>query len=253
MFGTLCFKETKKRFKKCIRIEEKNIGEVDFLQVTCFKKLNSKKIEKKLKKRIDTIILSDNISGIQFERIAVYNNTDFLKTIATYTFKNIIRLSGIPSNKLSVCLIDKKGEFTSFAYSLANCASVVKITTDNDEKYNEIAENIYDDFGMNPIISKEISSADLGLDLSENIPKIWFNCPENFAEINKSCVKLGAGLRSYVPKGINQCDFAGVLQNYKDFKRLKLLNADVMIKNKKIYKINKENIKNFLDNNDIYC
>lgn len=248
MFATLDFCKSKKRLSKNIRIEQKNIGEIEFLAITCYKKINCKKIERKLKNRVDTIILSDKIDNVDFENISVYNNEKYLKTISIYTFKNIIKLSGIPSNKLTVCLVDKNGMFADFAYSLANNASVVRIVTERQEFYNDVIERIYDDFGMKPIISNEIINSDLGLDLNGEEPRIWFNSPDNFVLINKDCVKLGAGLKKYVPKGINQCDFAGVIHRYKDFKRLKLLNADVMIKNNGIYKINKDNIKNFLDN-----
>ena len=248
MFATLTFLKSKKRLCKNIRIEEKHIGDIEYLNVVCFKKINKKKIEKKLKNKVDTIILAENINNIEFENIKVYNSDKYLKIISIYTFKNIIRLSNIPLNKLSVCLIDKKGLFADFAYSLANSASIIKIVTDKPEFFIEIKNKIYDDFGMEPIITNEMSDADLGLDLSDSIPKIWFKTPKNFVTIDKSCVALGAGLKKYVPKGINQCDFAGVLQKYKDFRRLKLLNAQVMIKNNGIYKINRDNIKNFLDN-----
>lgn len=247
MFCTLCLEESKKRFCRNLKIEEKQIGEITFLKATVHKKSAIKKFEKKLKNKADTVILSENLKDYQFKNLKVYNNNYFIKNIAKYTFKNIIRLSKIPPNSLTVCIKDSKFEFSELVYSLANSANVIKIITNNFAEYTAICEKIYEDFGMELIITDKVESADLGIDFDCENPRIWFNNPENYAEITKKCVKLSAGLKSYVPKGISECDFAGILQNYKEFKRLKLLHADLMLKNDKFFKINYDNIKNFLD------
>lgn len=253
MFCTLVLEESKKRFCRNLKIEEKQIGEIAFIKVTAHKKSALKKIEKKLKGKADTIILSENLKDFHFNKINVYKNDLFLKSIAKYTFKNIIKLSKIPPNSLSVCIKDSDCEFSDFVYSLANSSNTIKIITDNKEKYEIICNKIYDDFGMNPIISKDFEGVDLGVDFDSENPKIWFKNPKNYAEITKKCVHLSAGLKGYVPKGISECDFAGVLKEYKIFRRLNLLHADLILKNNKFYKINQDNIKNFLDIKEECC
>lgn len=248
MFCTITFEKTKKKFRKNIRIENKSVGSVEYLKVTCFNKINTKKLEKKLSKTTDKIVLSDNIKDISFNKIEIYDNTDFLKNIAVLTFKNIINMTKIPTNKLSLSVTDKKARFTDFVYSLSKKASVIKVSTESLSEYETECKYIYEDFGMQPIISENVLEADLGIDLDKTNPIIWFNTPENYVEITKECVKLGAGLKSYVPKGISECEFAGLLKDYRDFKRLNLITAELMKKNGKFYKINHENIKNFLDN-----
>lgn len=248
MFCTLCLEESKKRFCRNLKTEEKQIGNIAFIKATIHKKSAIKKFEKKIKNKADTVILSENLKGYQFKNLKVYNNDFFIKNIAKYTFKNIVRLSKIPPNSLTVCIKDSKFEFSELVYSLAVSTNVIKIITKNFAEYNIISEKIYDDYGMELIISDSVENADLGIDFDCENPKIWFNTPENYVEITKKCVKLSAGLKGYVPKGISECDFAGMLQNYQEFKRLKLLHADVMLKNDKFFKINYDNIKNFLDN-----
>ncbi len=250
MFCTVCLEESKKRFCRNLIIEEKQIGEITFIKATVRKESALKRFEKKLKKRADTVILSDNLKGYEFKNLKVYNNDSFMKSIAKYTFKNIIRLSKITPNKLCVCICDKYFEFSELVYSLANQVSVLKIITDEKQKYQDLSNKIYDEFGMELILTEQADTADLGIDFNCDNPKIWFNSPDNYAELTKKCVKIGAGLKGYVPKGISECDFAGILQEYKDFKRLKLLHADVMVKNEKFYKINRDNIKNCYDTID---
>ena len=250
MFCTLSLQESKKRFHKNLIIEECKIGDIEFLKIVVYKKTAVKKLEKKLKNKVDTVILSDNLKDLQFKKLKVYNNDAFIKSIAKYTFKNIMKLSKIPTNKLTICITDKECDFSDFVYSLATHATVIKIITDATEKYKDLSEKIYNDFGMLLILTSLAENADLGINFNTDNPRIWFNSPENFAELTKKCVKIGAGLRGYVPKGISECDFAGILRQYNDFRRLKLLHADVMVKNNKFYKINRENIKNFLDNKD---
>ena len=201
-----------------------------------------------MKNKVDTAILSENIDEINFKNIKIYNCSNYLKEVSKSTFEGIINIVKIPINKLSVCVVDRDCEHPDFIYSLANKCSIIKIITNNFEKYLPFAEKIYNDFGMQPIVTSFVDDADLGIDLNSEIPKIWFNNQRNYVHITKKCVKIGIGFRKFVPTGINQCDFAGFLQNYNEFKRLKLVNADMFLRLEKLYKINAENIQNFLDN-----
>ena len=247
MFCTLTYQATKKRFHKNLKIENKTIGEVEYLKAVCYKQIKPSKIENKIKSKVDTIILSSNLSHLEFKNIKIYNDDTFFKNIAISTFKKIISYSNIPANKLTVCLVDKNCNYADFSIYIAKRASVLKIITEN-EKYNDISEKIYDECGMKPIITSSYENCDLGFNLDCENPRVWFKSQDNFAEITKHCVNIGIGLKSLVPKGINPCDFASALQEYNSFKRLRLLEADLMKKNEKYYKINFNNIKNFLDN-----
>ena len=92
MFATLTFLKSKKRLCKNIRIEEKHIGDIEYLNVVCFKKINPKKIEKKLKNKVDTIILAENINNIEFKNIKVYNSDKYLKIISIYWIRIFFRI-----------------------------------------------------------------------------------------------------------------------------------------------------------------
>ncbi len=248
MFCTISLNESKKRFSRNIIIKENTIGEVKYLNVILKKKSLLKKAEKKLKNKVDFAIVSENINELDFKIIKVFDSTSYLKNAAKSTFEKIIDLSNIETNKLSICVVDNNCEHPEFIYNLANKCSIIKIITQNFENYLKIADEIYSDFGMKPIVTSIIDNSDLGIDLSFNEPRIWFNSFDNYAKITKKCVKIGIGFRKLVPNGINQCDFAAVLQNYNEFNRLKLVNADMILKGDKFYKINENNIQNFLDN-----
>lgn len=250
MFCTISLIESKKRFSKNLIINENKIGELTYYSVVIRKKSLLKKVEKKLKNKVDTVIVSDNIdfNEIDFKKLSIYDSSNYFKEIVKSTFKKIIGFSNIPINKLSICVIDYYCEYPEFIYDLADKCSIIKIVTKNFEKYLPFADEIYDDFGMKPIVTSIVDSADLGIDLSSKESRIWFNNYENHAFITKECVKIGIGFNKLVPKGINQCDFASVLQNYKEFNRIKFANTDTIIKSNKLYKINENNIQNFLDN-----
>ncbi len=247
MFATINLEKTKKRLKKSVKIEESKIGEVEFLKVTLFKELSPKKIERKLKNKVDTVILSESLSNNSFNKIKVYDSVDFIKNISAYTFMKIIKLSKIKANDLSVCVVDKKGDYTDFVKSLVKKASLIKIITQNDKDYLTLADEIYDEYGVQLIFSDDIGNCNLGINLDVSNPIIWFNCVKNYAKITKRCIKIGAGLSSSVPKGIFECDFAGILKEYRDFRRLNLITADYFEKDNFLYEINCKNIKNFLD------
>lgn len=252
MFCTLTLEERKKRFCRNLIIEEKQIGEIKFIKATAYKRSSIKRLEKKLKDRVDMIILSDNLKDLKFKKLKVYNNRDYIKRIAMYTFTNIIRLSKIPANQLSICITDKACEFSDYIFSIANKVAIIRIVTNNIDEYAIVSDKIYNDYGMSPIILNKEEKSDLGIIFDYENPRIWFNAPENYSEITPKCIKLGAGLKGFVPKNINEADFAGVLKDFKDFRRLNLLNADLIFKNNKYFKINSNNIKNFLDIDDEY-
>jgi len=249
MFCTVNFVETKKRFSKNFRIEKNKIGEIEFLKVTIYKESALKKIDKKLKSKVDLAIVSENIKDYNFNNFETYNNDNYLIDIAKYTFKCIIKMSNINPNLLSICVVDKQCKHPDFVRSLVNKAKIVKVCTNSFDKYLSVSEGVLDDFGVDLILSSSIKNANLGIVL-ENEPKIWFNDYSNIFLLNKKCVRIGAGLKKFVPTGISECDFAGVLHKYNEFKRLKLLNANTLCMNGKYYELNEYNIKNFLDNND---
>ncbi len=246
MFCTINYIETKKRFSKNYKIKIEKIGEVEYYNVTIFKKTAIKKIEKKLNDKVDFAIISDNLKEIEFEKFNIYNNNEFLNNIAEYTFKMIIKLSGIEINELSISIVDTECKHPEFVRSLVRKASILKVATNSIDKYLTVSEGILNDFGTSLVISSTVNSGDIGIIFGET-PKIWFKSYENIYSINKNCVKIGVGLRRFVPQGINECDFAGLLQRYNDFKRLKLLNATTLCRNGKYFVINEYNIKNFLD------
>lgn len=252
MFCTLTLKTERKRFCRNLIIKERKIGNITFYEAVAYKKSAIKKLEKKLKGKADTVLLSENLKDVNFKKLKVYNNNIFLRNVSIYTFKNIIKLSKIPTNKLTICIVDKDCEYKEFVTSLSSHAAIIKIVTNKKEEYQILSDKIYEEYGMNLIISDKCDNADLGIDFDNVFPEIWFNSPNNCVILNNECVKIGVGLKKYVPQGINECDFAGVLKDYREFKRLRLLHADVLLKNKKFYKINRDNIKKFLDNKSEY-
>ncbi len=247
MFATVNLVKSKKRLRKSIKIEKCRVGEVEFIKVTLYKELPSKKIERKLKNKADTVVLSENLSHLEFNRINVYDSVEFIKSISVYTFIKIINLSKIEANNLAVCVVDKKGKYTDFIKTLVNKASLVKIITQNEQDYLNLSDEIYEEYGVQLIFSDEISNCDLGINLDVSNPIIWFNSVKNYVKITKNCIKIGAGLCGQVPKGIYECDFAGMLKGFKDFRRLNLITADYFEKDNRLYGINCKNIKNFLD------
>ncbi len=247
MFATINFEKSKKRLKKSIKIEKLKIGKIDYLKVNVFKEIPAKKIERKLKNKVDTVLLSKNLSDLEFSKLKVYDSTDFIRKASAYTFIKMIKLSKLKANSISVCVVDKKGEFTDFVKDLVNKASLIKVITQNDKKYLALSDEIYDEYGVQLIFSDDISNCDFGINLDVSTPIIWFNCVKNYVKITKNCIRIGAGLKGKVPKGIYECDFAGILSEYQEFKRLNLITADCFERNDLLYEINCKNIKNFLD------
>ena len=250
MFCTISLIDSKKRFSKNIIIKEEKIGDIEYLKVLIRKLSLLNKVEKKLKNKVDKAILSENIdlNSVNFKNLNLYDCRFYLKEVAKTTFIKIINLTEIPANKISVCVVDKNCEYSDFIYSLVDKCSVIRIVTNSIEKYSQFAEEIYSDFGMKPIITSIVDNSDIGIDLSCDEPKVWFNNYNNYVQITNKCIKIGVGFRKLVPPGINQCDFASVLQNYNDFSRLNLVDADLLLRFGKFYEINRNNIKNFLDN-----
>lgn len=246
MFCTINYIETKKRFSRNLKIEKKNIGEIDFLKITVYKKSTLKRVDKKLKNKVDLAIVSDNIKDYNFNNFNVYNNDKYLINIAKITFKQILKISKIKPEELIICVVDRECEHPDFVRTLVNKAKIIKVATNSIDKYLTVSEGIIEDFGVGLVISSSIQNADIGIVL-DNEPKIWFNNYSNTFLLNKKCIKIGAGLRKFVPVGISECDFAGVLHEYTEFKRLKLLNASALFKSGKYFEINEINIKNFLD------
>ena len=247
MFCTINLVETKKRFSRNVVITNESIGELSFLKVVIYKKSALKKVEKRLKSKVKFAIVSKNIKDYDFEYLKIYNNDEYLINIAKHTFKYILKLMSLNPKDISVCVVDRECKHPEFVASLANRAGIVKVVTNDIDKYLTVSDSVLEDFGTSLVVKTTVSDTDFGIDLNET-PYFWFGTKENCFELTNECVKIGSGFRKFVPQGISQCDFAGAIHKFREFKRLKLLNSDLLFKNGKYYEINKNNIKKFLDN-----
>lgn len=251
MFATITLKSINKRFKKSFKIEKKKIGETEFLKVTLYKRISDRKLEKKLKNKVDTVILSDNLRGLNFKTINISNSDNFIKKTACYTFSDIIKLSGENANRITVCIIDKYGEYRWFVKGLVDKASVIKVITENLEDYTALSSEIYEEKGAELILTDDNEKCDIGMNLDVKKPYIWIKNTDNRIYISKDCIKLSQGISGVVPQDIYECDFANILREYKEFKRLNLISADCYEKNGYLYRVNSVNINELFAENKI--
>lgn len=249
MFAMVTLKKSNKKLRKSYKIEKKFIGDVEFIKMTLFKEISAKKIERKLKNRVDKVILSGNLKNLNFEKMKVSDSSDFQKRIITNTFFDILSLSGLSPNRLTVCVNDRDGKNIDFVKKLVDKAVIIKVITDNKEDYSLLSSEVFEEFGTELVFSDNQKNCKIGIDFDSEKPIIWFNNPGNAIEISKDCIKLSSGISAIVPKGIYECDFANELKENIEFKRLNLISASFYKKNGFLYKFNSANVRGLLKEN----
>lgn len=243
MFATVTLKKSSKKLRKSYKIEKKVIGETEFVNMFLYKQISSKKIEKKLKNKVDRIILSEKLKNLKFDRLDVSDSTEYLNRVLSNTFFDIIKLSGISPAELTVCVTDRYGENTDFVKRLVEKSAIIKIITENKNDYSALSTEIYSEFGTELVFSNREDYCKIGINFDLDTKLIWFKNPKNSIEISKNCIKLSNGISSFVPKGIYDCDFANELRAYREFRRLNFISAEYYKKNGYLFKINQSNIE----------
>lgn len=193
------------------------------------------------------IIIPEN-SGVK--AIAI---TDQLHAVSLLNTANLVaKQSKISVSKLKITIVDRDGIYLDNIEKIINCASHIRVITNNYKKYEPVVENIFDYWGASIFLSDDIQMA-----LNSNIIISPFEQVIGTNALvmsldkcdNLTCntaiatrLLLPNELIEYLPKGIDEHDFASVLYDEYKLKCLSNISLDKMIVNgceKSVYEMAK--------------
>lgn len=139
------------------------------------------------------------------------------------------------SDRLSLSLIDYKGNWCDYAYEFVKYAKTVRVITNACEKYTQAAENIFDEYGASLIINDNISSVsgcDIVVSPDNNKERFYNTCVLRCYPDGRQDLLKGKGYclpKEYLaimPAGIDEFLFACALYELCGVKKLGELKYD---------------------------
>ncbi len=179
------------------------------LDITTSKKeINWENVILAVGKCASRLILSNDVKIPDNMNVGVFKSRILYSKMMENTFVNILENN---KNRLySVSIMDKNAENTDFTKRFSQYASSMSICTVNKEKYSGVCEEITDETGMCPVITKEFNDAEIKI----NTETLAMTVYDDNININISSGVDFSVLEIYeklLPVGIKKYDFYSAL------------------------------------------
>ncbi len=131
------------------------------------KGINTEKIIVSVGKCAKRMVTSDDSLLPQVDEIGLFKSDELYKCLLQNTFLTILRQNFSHKNLVTVCFVDRGGEYTDFVRELSSFSSSLNIVTDKKEKYLSIVDEITEETGLCPALKKDLVDADVVINLDE--------------------------------------------------------------------------------------
>lgn len=157
MFGLVTIIQQKKRWFRKGKVKSKIVSVlgVEYKIITvedCKNGINMDKISR-LAEDCENIILPH---GYNFDGCSLpprINSADYLRRVAINGAVKITEIAAAEKNPISVALFDREGRFTGTAKRLLMASKSLSVVTESVEKYEYIAEQLFEIIGAAPTVS----------------------------------------------------------------------------------------------------
>lgn len=139
------------------------------------KGINTEKIIVSVGKCAKRMVTNDDSLLPQVDEIGLFKSDELYKCMLQNTFLSVLRQNFSYKNLVTICFVDRRGEYTDFVRGLSSFSSSLNIVTDKKEKYLPIVEEITEETGLCPVLKKDFVNADVVINLDEfymNITKL---------------------------------------------------------------------------------
>lgn len=188
-------------------------------------RVNVQKVNRKLKAWKSRLLLPDTLKG---RGIDGFSSDGFVKTALFNTASYI--LSKVDDKRaLTVCVVDRNGQYAHRAGELFRCAGSVAVFTEQPQKYRLLSDEMRSRFGADFVVrDREQTSADLDFIISpDEIPPCMYIKNERF-ELDEKVLRIASGFSRLLPEGISEADFAAAIALFERQSRFTNLKSETL-------------------------
>lgn len=232
----------KNRISNDIKIKKvriKNSTPFYVLTVNNIKRIPWRKIEKALGRLDDKVLLPHEVNLGENTSVKCISFTNELSAVALLnTARLIAHHSEIPPTKMKISIVDRDGIYINFIERLVDCASSIKIVTNNYLKYENVVNNIFNYWGASILITDDVSQVKNSniiispfedVKVTKALVLTLDGCMSyNDTTAKATRLKLPEKYKEYLPNGIDEHDFASILYDEYKFKSLGEMSLDKM-------------------------
>lgn len=241
------FKRIKRLFKKTLpKIERVNVSDSSFFYIL---ELDKRQIEDNpdiFRELLGKSAMHIIFSGSERPQNSPYFGTvkaeGFLQRVLINTALDLMKARVNRSQRLKLCFIDRKGEFSGFIDEFAKMCAEITVVTDKPSEYDSVCARLFDEYGLSVVVSDragELSGYDFTVSPQFNLNKLFNNTviikngSTGLCDIYKGHdVKIPEKVRRIIPPSVNKLEFVYALYKYCNIEALgKLCFSDFKVVN----------------------
>ncbi len=155
------------------------------------------------------LVVSNGIELPENSNMGCFKSDILRNKILQNTFLNIME-NNVKKSFVTISVLDTKGECTDFVKKISKYAETLTVTTKSQKNYLKLFDNIMDENGMCPVISKDFDDAKIKINCDKNVMTI--DNEGNYVNIiNGVDFKVPEIYEKLQPDYVNKYDFYSAL------------------------------------------
>lgn len=222
-------KRIKQIFKKPVpKLERINVGESSFFyRLELYKRQiedNPDILRELLGKCSQRVIFSGSERPENSPYFKTVKVEGYLQRVLINTALDLLQKRFNGYERLKLCFVDKRGEYSGFLRDFALTAGEITVVTDKPSAYDGICNELYEEYGLSVIMSDragELSNYDFTVSPQFNLNKLFNNTVIIKNKASGLCdvlkgheVKLPESVKQIIPQSVNKLEFIYALYTY---------------------------------------